>query len=240
MPGCPPPCPLKRKTGRSGSWSTTPVSYAAPGAAPARNASSPATGSSDVTTSRWRKWRRPSAAVTSRSTGAAAGPRTSRSRNARAYTTSASRLAPDSGSRGSACEETFRRRSASRTAGACSRITCALVPPIPMECTPARRTSPGTGHAVSRAGSTNGLDSTASAGFGARKFTSGGTMPCRSTRTALISPARPAALSRCPMAGLVEPSAQNPVRSVWRRNASVRAANSIGSPLNVPVPCAST
>ncbi len=110
---------------------------------------------------------------------------------------------------------------------------------MPIACTPARRT-PGSGQLRSRTGSRNGLLSTDSAGLGRAKFTSGGTTPWRSTSTALISPASPAALSRWPMAGFVEPSAQNPVRSVCARNASVRAANSIGSPFSVPVPCAST
>lgn len=37
-----------------------------------------------------------------------------------------------------------------------------------------------------------------------------------------------------------EPSAQNPVAVLVRRNARVSAATSIGSPSRVAVPCAST
>lgn len=131
-------------------------------------------------------------------------------------------------------------RRAGAGVGASSRITWAFVPPIPMECTPARRGRPSSaGQGRGRVGRTKGLPVTSRAGLGRVWFTSGGISPWRSTSTALISPASPAALSRWPIADFVEPSAQKPVRSVCSRNASVRAANSIGSPLSVPVPCAS-
>ncbi len=50
----------------------------------------------------------------------------------------------------------------------------------------------------------------------------------------------PAALSRCPIPDLTLPMAQKPVRSVLSRNTPVSARSSIGSPIIVPVPCAST
>ncbi|KGX66079.1 hypothetical protein Y027_1388 [Burkholderia pseudomallei TSV5] len=56
----------------------------------------------------------------------------------------------------------------------------------------------------------------------------------------MMHPDSPATVSRWPMFGFTEPIAQNPVRAVWRRYASVSAATSTGSPSFVPVPCAST
>ena len=55
-----------------------------------------------------------------------------------------------------------------------------------------------------------------------------------------MKPATPAALSRWPMFVLTDPRVQKPMASVPRRNARASAANSIGSPTGVPVPCAST
>ena len=49
-----------------------------------------------------------------------------------------------------------------------------------------------------------------------------------------------AAAEAWPILDLTEPIAQNPARPVWRRNASVSAATSTGSPSGVPVPWAST
>ena len=60
------------------------------------------------------------------------------------------------------------------------------------------------------------------------------------TSAALMIPATPAAASRWPMLLFSEPIAQYCRRLVSRRNAWVSAATSIGSPSDVPVPCAST
>jgi len=50
----------------------------------------------------------------------------------------------------------------------------------------------------------------------------------------------PAAASRWPMLLFTDPRAQNCLRAVPRRKALVNAATSIGSPIGVAVPCAST
>ncbi|KGS16772.1 putative mixed polyketide synthase/non-ribosomal peptide synthetase domain protein [Burkholderia pseudomallei MSHR4378] len=68
----------------------------------------------------------------------------------------------------------------------------------------------------------------------------GAISPCRRLSATLMHPDSPATVSRWPMFGFTEPIAQNPVRAVWRRYASVSAATSTGSPSFVPVPCAST
>ena len=65
----------------------------------------------------------------------------------------------------------------------------------------------------------------------------GGTTPCRSARTALISPTAPAADSVCPRLLLTDPIAQGSPAAPYT---CARLPNSIGSPTGVPVPCAST
>ncbi|MBA7638701.1 hypothetical protein ES703_46357 [subsurface metagenome] len=54
-----------------------------------------------------------------------------------------------------------------------------------------------------------------------------------------MSPATPAAASKCPMLLLIEPIAQKFFAEVLARNAFVSASISIGSPTGVPVPCVS-
>ena len=97
-----------------------------------------------------------------------------------------------------------------RLAGASSRITCALVPPMPNELTPAparpcRRACHGRSVVLTK----NGLAAKSIFGFGVSK--------CRLRRdrrrarapaTVLIRPATPAAASRWPMLVLTEPMAQ--------------------------------
>ena len=56
---------------------------------------------------------------------------------------------------------------------------------------------------------------------------------CSSISIVLISPATPAAASRCPMLVLSDPIAQKPVLAVPLRKACVRASISIGSPIGV-------
>src|SRR5260364_42593 len=62
---------------------------------------------------------------------------------------------------------------------------------------------------------------------------------CFRHKIALISPAIPAAASRCPILVFTEPIAQNCDRWVVREKACVKPSISIGSPRGVPVPCAS-
>ena len=63
--------------------------------------------------------------------------------------------------------------------------------------------------------------------------------PCCIKRITLISPARPAAPSRCPIFDFTEPRRQTLDTSVLCENARFSAVNSTGSPNKVPVPCAS-
>ncbi len=55
-----------------------------------------------------------------------------------------------------------------------------------------------------------------------------------------MNPAMPAAGPRCPMLVLTEPIPHQPVSAVSLPNTLDSAATSIGSPREVPVPCAST
>ena len=58
--------------------------------------------------------------------------------------------------------------------------------------------------------------------------------------TVLMKPATPAAVSRCPILVFKEPMPQKAFLAVRVRKAWVNAAISIGSPIGVPVPWAST
>jgi len=61
-------------------------------------------------------------------------------------------------------------------------------------------------------------------------------MPFSSMSTDLIKPARPAALSRCPMFPLMEPIGNGLLADrCWDRATAIALA-SIGSPIRVPVP----
>ena len=124
--------------------------------------------------------------------------------------------------------------------GASSRITWALVPPMPREVTPARRGTPSVSQSRSSVLTKNGLLAKSICGFGRSKWRLGGICRCSRASTALISPQTPAAESRWPMLLLSEPMAQKFRRPVWARNAWVRAAISIGSPIGVAVPWHST
>ncbi len=124
--------------------------------------------------------------------------------------------------------------------GACSRIVWALVPPKPKALTPARLGKPSVFQSRSSALMKNGLFSSSSFGLARVKCRLGASCACSTDSTALMRPATPAAVSRWPMFGLVEPIAQNCVRSAPPlRKACVSAAISMGSPNCVPVPWAS-
>ena len=110
---------------------------------------------------------------------------------------------------------------------------------MPKELTPARR-GPALSQGVSRELTRNGPFAKSIRGFGASKWRLGGSSRCSSACTVLIRPAMPAAVSRCPTLVFTEPRAQKPGRGEHAAKASVKAATSIGSPIGVPVPCAST
>ncbi|MNV64020.1 hypothetical protein D3C71_1566450 [compost metagenome] len=92
--------------------------------------------------------------------------------------------------------------------GASSTTTCALVPPMPKELTPARRGCAPMGHARASVLTKNGLAPKSICGLGVSKFRLGGRVACLSAITVLMSPVTPAAASRWPMLVLTEPMAQ--------------------------------
>jgi hypothetical protein len=73
-------------------------------------------------------------------------------------------------------------------------------------------------------------------GFGRLKCSWGGIVRCSSARTTLTRLAIPAAESRWPMLDLTAPRAQGVDAPPYT---SFNAANSMGSPRSVPVPCVS-
>ena len=126
------------------------------------------------------------------------------------------------------------------TAGAASRIVCALVPDHPNELTPATsgRSLPDSSRGRSEAcahGRTTVLARTASAG--SARFRFAGARPCWSTSTVLIRPAIPAAAWVWPMLVFTAPTGSGAARPP---NTSPSAPSSISSPSGVPEPCAST
>ena len=122
--------------------------------------------------------------------------------------------------------------------GAASTTTWQLVPPRPNELTPAifGETS---GHGSRAIWTRSPRSSSGISGFGCSKLRLGGISPRPSARTALISPAAPAAASRCPMFVFAEPTrSDEPSRPSPSTLPS--AAASARSPSGVPVPCSST
>ncbi|OSY50682.1 hypothetical protein BG846_03696 [Streptomyces fradiae ATCC 10745 = DSM 40063] len=112
------------------------------------------------------------------------------------------------------------------------------MPPKPKPLTAARRTgASGQGRAVS--GRWKGLSARLRRGFGDSTATAG-TVPSRSDTMIFASPASPEAEWRWPIRRLTEPSATELRGTPWRPKTSVRARTSMGSPMAVPVPCAST
>ena len=118
--------------------------------------------------------------------------------------------------------------------GAAPTTTCEFVPPNPNDDTPAYCPD----SSVLPAGSTAAHRSIASisSGFSRSQCRFAGTRPCCRQSTALISPAMPAAASRCPMLLFTAPSTSGRLRPP---NTFASAPTSIGSPSAVPVPCAS-
>ncbi|KYF86669.1 hypothetical protein BE20_28320 [Sorangium cellulosum] len=122
--------------------------------------------------------------------------------------------------------------------GSCS-TTCALVPLMPKELTPAIRGAPPDGHGSGAAGTANGVPSSEIRGFSVWKCRCLGISSWRSESATLMNPATPAAASRWPMF-VTEPIQQGSPSGRGPPSTSFRAVSSIGSPSEVPVPCAST
>ncbi len=117
-------------------------------------------------------------------------------------------------------------------------MTCALVPVNPKELTPARRGRSVSGHVSHVVGTVTASDAHGMYGFGVWKWSDAGISPRSSASTVLMRPAIPAAASRWPMLVFTDPIESGRARPSPSTAAS--ASTSIGSPSEVPVPCAST
>ncbi|CAM5726252.1 hypothetical protein SGLAM104S_03889 [Streptomyces glaucescens] len=97
--------------------------------------------------------------------------------------------------------------SVSSSCGACSRMTCALVPLTPKEDTPARRgRSSADGHSRACVSSSTAPADQSTLVDGSVTCSVRGSTPCCIARTILITPAAPAAACVCPMFDFSEPS----------------------------------
>ncbi len=130
-------------------------------------------------------------------------------------------------------------------------ITWAFVPPNPKELIPAilgrTRPEPSAGGSQGPISVTmrNGVSSSRIWGLGVSIWRLAGSLPCLRESSTLITPAMPAAASRCPMLVFTEPSQQRLAASGRdcphiSANARLRPLTSTGSPRAVPVPWAST
>ncbi|CAM4181474.1 hypothetical protein KIPE111705_43970 [Kibdelosporangium persicum] len=156
--------------------------------------------------------------------------------NREAWSRSASSVRPESthGTTTGACTA----RGASGTSGACSRMTCAFVPLMPNDDTPARRARPVSGHCLASVSRVTSPAVQSTCGDSSAACNVRGSTPCRIASTILMMPATPAAACVWPMFDLIDPRYSGSSRS-WPYVVN-RACASIGSPSCVPVPCAST
>ncbi len=225
MPGHWAPWPGKTNTTRSAP-SAAPSVTAGSGV-PAATASSPrsrASRSVPRTTARWSNTARPVARVQPTSAGRRAGRVSRWVRRRAAWARRASRVRPCTGhTTGSAGSEAFGGASSGAgcsgagrsvsSAGACSRMTWALVPDRPNADTAARR-------GRSTAGQSRGSVSRATAPVlqstwpvGRSTCSVAGSRPCRSACTVLITPAAPGRAWEWPMLDFTEPSQSGSARS---------------------------
>ncbi len=159
-----------------------------------------------------------------------------RARQARSCSPSSRADAAANTNSSASCLRNGRRAGRIRPAVAgASRITWALIPPKPKLETPANmpilsgRTS---GDSAGRM-----RPSTSSkTGWGRSQPTCGAMTPARSASTVLITPAKPAAALAWPILALIDPIGRA-LRPEW---AAASARTSVGSPVAVPVPWAST
>ena len=92
------------------------------------------------------------------------------------------------------------------SAGGSSRIRCALVPLIPNDDTPARRTRSPAGQGTGPVSSRTAPACQSTCGDGSSACSVRGSSWCRSAMTTLITPAIPAAACACPMFDFTDPS----------------------------------
>ena len=206
--------------------------------APARRAASAAASSADVpprTASRCGSCARPVFALKQRSAVAPGSASRSRQANASAFSASSSWAASASRCSGRSSES-----GAVVCGTASSRITCAFVPEKPNELMPMRAGAPRCGQSSSVVGTRSGMAAQSTSGLGFLKCRCGGTCLCCSAVMAFNSPTIPAAASRWPKLVLHEPTSNGRPASRPAPSAAASACSSIGSPSEVPVPCAST
>jgi hypothetical protein len=97
--------------------------------------------------------------------------------------------------------------------GACSRIAWALVPLMPNDDTPTRRTRPVSGHSTVSVASSTAPEVQSTWADGSSTCSVLGTIPCRIARTDLMIAATPAAACVWPMLDLTDPSSSGVSRS---------------------------
>ena len=119
------------------------------------------------------------------------------------------------------------------------RMSVGAAEPEGIDARPGRLTV-GCGHGCSCCATRSCRSSKGICGFGHSKWRLAGIRRCRRHSAALISPAIPAAASRCPTLLLIEPITHRSPRRRACPYTAPRAAASMGSPTGVPVPCAST
>src|SRR5688500_18250509 len=118
--------------------------------------------------------------------------------------------------------------------GASSKTTCAFVPPMPNELTPAFLKLFPRVQSRNWVFTKNGLLLKSMFRFGFVKWRLGGICLFFRERTVLIKPATPAAASKCPIFVFTEPIAQNCFFFVLK--ALTKDETSMGSPNVVPEP----
>ena len=123
--------------------------------------------------------------------------------------------------------------------GVSSKTMCALVPPSPKELIPALRGFLPFFQSLNWSFTKKGVFAKSIWGLGVLKCRFFGSFACFKAKTVLMIPATQAPASRCPILVLTEPMAQNPFWPVKALKALVSPAISTGSPIAVPVPCAS-
>ena len=225
-----------------------------PSTAPSRSSSS--SRFRKQTPARTRKWLRPLAAVhaASASRSAVHAPGSSANRSRYRPASSLSALPPRAASGNT---RTARSRnspsppgggsvtgtaapSASPSGPYASSTRWAFVPDTEKELTAARRGRPAvSGHTASSAVTRTGSASHAIRGFGVWKWRCFGMTPRRMASRTLITPATPAAASRCPTFVFTDPISRGSPGSRPSPYTAPAASTSIGSPSSVPVPWAS-
>ncbi len=113
------------------------------------------------------------------------------------------------------------------------------MPVKPKPETPATRGRGPRRQVVGRSATRTFIWSQAISGLGSVKCRLAGIRPCRSASTVLMTEAMPAADSQCPMLLLTEPRCSGWPGSRPGPRTRQAAPTSIGSPSEVPVPCAS-